>query len=327
MSTLEKSNPTENSIPDISAGVDVDKPVLTILYQDEHMVAVDKPAGLFVHRSFMDKDEIYFALQLVRDQIGQYVYPVHRLDRPTSGVLLFALSKDVATKLSEAFANKSSQADALVATGNNTVKDADINDISEISDLAMVKTYYALVRGHLSATVEQDRSLEEAKRHIDSNNSMGADESANTTESAIGFIDHPLKEKLDKLGDKNVSRDKPAQSAQSYYQVKQQASLAITVGKFNSVRYSLVKVQPVTGRRHQIRRHLAHLRHPIIGDINYGDNKQNPFFIEHFGFKRLMLIAKSLEFNHPVTKEKIKISASFDNQWQQVFAELQWPLG
>ena len=65
-----------------------EKPVLTILYQDEYLVAVDKPAGLFVHRSFMDKNEIYFALQLVRDQIGKYVYPVHRLDRPTSGVLL-----------------------------------------------------------------------------------------------------------------------------------------------------------------------------------------------------------------------------------------------
>jgi tRNA pseudouridine65 synthase len=140
------------------------------------------------------------------------------------------------------------------------------------------------------------------------------------------LIDHPLKEKLDKLGDKNVSRDKPAQSAQSYYQVKQQASLPIKVGKFDSVRYSLIQVRPITGRRHQIRRHLAHLRHPIIGDINYGDNKQNPFFIEHFGFKRLMLIAKSLEFNHPISNERIKISAPFDEQWQQVFDTCQWPL-
>ena len=69
-----------------------EKPILTILYQDEYIVAVDKPAGLFVHRSYMDKDEIYFALQLVRDQVGKYVYPLHRLDRPTSGVLLFGLN-------------------------------------------------------------------------------------------------------------------------------------------------------------------------------------------------------------------------------------------
>ncbi|WP_425457511.1 pseudouridine synthase [Colwellia echini] len=246
------------------------------------MVAVDKPAGLFVHRSFMDRDEIYFALQLVRDQVGQYVYPVHRLDRPTSGVLLFALTKEVATLLSEAFANKSKQAE--LESGADSVSQTSM----------MEKTYYALVRGHLAV--------------------------------AADLIDHPLKEKLDKLGDKNVSRDKPAQSAQSYYQVKQQASLPIPLGKFDSVRYSLVEVKPITGRRHQIRRHLAHLRNPIIGDINYGDNKQNPFFIEHFGFKRLMLHAQSLAFNHPITHEKINIVAPFDEQWQQVFHELEWPL-
>ena len=275
----------------VAANKEAEKPVLNILYQDEFMVAVDKPAGLFVHRSYMDRDEVYFALQLVRDQVGQYVYPVHRLDRPTSGVLLFALTKDVASKLSEAFANKSSQ----VTIGKNAepTNTQEKKLSGDDCNLAMVKTYYALSRGHL--TVPE------------------------------GLIDHPLKEKLDKLGDKNVSPDKPAQSAQSYYQVKQQASLPIKVGKFDSVRYSLIRVRPITGRRHQIRRHLAHLRHPIIGDINYGDNKQNPFFIEHFGFKRLMLIAKSLEFNHPISNERIKISAPFDKQWQQVFDICQWP--
>lgn len=255
-----------------------DKPILTILYQDDYLVAIDKPAGLFVHRSFMDRDEIYFALQLVRDQIGKYVYPVHRLDRPTSGVLLFALSKEVAQKLNEAFAKKSN--------GDGTIE---INGESELT-----KTYYALVRGHLPLTEQTE------------------------------LIDYALKEKLDKLGDKNVSRNKEAQSAQTYYQVIKQASLPVAVGKFDSVRYSLVKVLPVTGRRHQIRRHLAHLRYPILGDINYGDNKQNPFFIQHFGFKRLMLIAKSLCFIHPITKKKLVISAEFDQQWQHVFAELNW---
>ena len=129
-----------------AGSVIVDKPVLKILYQDEYLVAVDKPAGLFVHRSFMDKDEIYFALQLIRDQIGQYVYPLHRLDRPTSGVLLFALTQDVARLMGQAFTDRKIQ-----------------------------KTYYALTRGHL----------------------LGE-----------GLIDYPLKEKLDDLGDKNVSRDK-----------------------------------------------------------------------------------------------------------------------
>ena len=274
---------------DISAP---EKPILTILYQDEYLVAVNKPAGLFVHRSFMDKDEVYFALQLVRDQIGKYVYPVHRLDRPTSGVLLFALTKEIAQKMNEAFANKSNS-----ASDKNIERKAETEGEFEQSDeTELTKTYYALVRGHLSITEKSE------------------------------LIDHPLKEKLDKLGDKNVSRDKAPQSAQTYYQVIKQASLPIPLGKFDSVRYSLVQLQPVTGRRHQIRRHLAHLRHPIIGDINYGDNKQNPFFIKHFGFKRLMLIAKSLSFIHPVTKLKVTITAEFDEQWQYVFTMLNWSL-
>ncbi|MDG1751704.1 MAG: tRNA pseudouridine(65) synthase TruC [Thalassotalea sp.] len=239
-----------------------EKPELTILYQDEFLVAIDKPPGLFVHRSFMDKDEIYFALQLVRDMVGQYVYPLHRLDRPTSGVLLFALTEDVARLMGQAFTDKTIQ-----------------------------KTYYALTRGHLLND---------------------------------GVVDYPLKEKLDKLGDKNVSQNKEAQSAVTQYQSITNATLPIRLGRYDSVRYSLIKLLPETGRRHQIRRHLAHLRHPIIGDINYGDNKQNPFFIQQFGFKRLMLIAKSLSFKHPIHQSAITISCQFDQQWQSVFERLSW---
>lgn len=233
-----------------------EKPVLTILYQDEYLVAVDKPAGLFVHRSYLDRHEIYFALQLVRDQIGQYVYPVHRLDRPTSGVLLFALTEEVARHMTELFTQRN-----------------------------ITKTYYALTRGHLT---EQ------------------------------GEIDYPLKEKLDKIADKFADQNKPAQSAITLFESISTATLPIAVGRYPSVRYSLIKLLPKTGRQHQIRRHLAHLRHPIIGDINYGDNKQNPFFIQHFGFKRLMLIAKSLSFKHPVSGKQVVIEATFDEQWQHV---------
>ena len=102
--------------------------------------------------------------------------------------------------------------------------------------------------------------------------------------------------------------------------------MPISLGKFDSIRYSLVKMIPITGRRHQIRRHLAHLRHPIIGDINYGDNKQNPFFINHFGFKRLMLIAKSLSFIHPMTQQNITINVPFDEQWRHVFKTFDWSI-
>ena len=267
-----------------------EKPVLTILYQDEYLVAVDKPAGLFVHRSFMDKYEIYFALQLVRDQIGKYVYPVHRLDRPTSGVLLFALTKEVAQKMNTAFTEKTEEGVEANA-GIDPMCEADL-----INKTQLTKIYYALVRGHMPITEQSN------------------------------LVDYALKEKLDKLGDKYVSRDKASQLAQTYYKVIKQATLPIALGKFDCVRYSLVKLAPITGRRHQIRRHLAHLRHPIIGDINYGDNKQNPFFIKHFGFKRLMLIAKSISFIHPITQKKLIINAHFDEQWQQVFNALEWKI-
>ncbi|MGB0936630.1 MAG: pseudouridine synthase [Colwellia sp.] len=264
-----------------------EKPVLRILLQDEYLVAVDKPAGLFVHKSFMDKHEIYFALQLVRDQIGQYVYPIHRLDKPTSGVLLFALNKDVARLMSEYFSQKSDSIDEITQ----------FNQLQEADNPKLIKTYYALVRGYLGD---------------------------NTLPSKPQLINYSLKEKLDKIGDKYAKQDKPAQSAITQYQVLKQASLNVPLGKYDSVRYSLVKLTPITGRRHQLRRHLAHLRHPIIGDINYGDNKQNPFFIQHFGFKRLMLIAKNLSFIHPITKQWISVEAEFDEQWQKTFEVLNW---
>jgi len=79
-------------------------PPLEILFADDHLVAVHKPSGLLVHRSPIDRRETRFAMQLLRDQLGRRVYPVHRLDKPTSGVLLFALSADSARPLARAFA-------------------------------------------------------------------------------------------------------------------------------------------------------------------------------------------------------------------------------
>ncbi|WP_371189116.1 tRNA pseudouridine(65) synthase TruC [Thalassotalea maritima] len=239
-----------------------DAPKLDILYQDDNLVAVNKPSGLFVHRSYLDRDQRYFALQLVRDLVGCYVYPVHRLDRPTSGVLLFALDQQTARAMGQAFTDKT-----------------------------VDKTYYAITRGHLVGS---------------------------------GQVDYPIQEKLDKLGDKFVGEDLPAKPAVTDYYCVNTATLPIAVGKYPSVRYSLMRLMPHTGRRHQIRRHLAHLRYPIIGDINYGDNKQNPFFAEHFGVKRLMLHAYKLQFVHPHSGEQICITAPIDHHWRQVFNALDW---
>ena len=79
---------------------------IEIIYEDEYIVAINKEAGLLVHRSWLDKGETRFAMQLTRDAVGCHVFPVHRLDKPTSGVLLFAKSSAVARSLTEAFTER-----------------------------------------------------------------------------------------------------------------------------------------------------------------------------------------------------------------------------
>lgn len=235
---------------------------LTILYQDDYLVAIDKPAGLLVHRSMIDKHETEFAMQMLRDQIGQHVFPVHRLDRPTSGVLLFALSADIARIIGQTF-----------AAGQ------------------MQKTYYALVRGYVDGE---------------------------------GQIDYALKEILDKKSDKKARQDKEAQDAVTDYRCLATAQLPYPVGRYDSVRYSLLELTPQTGRKHQLRRHMAHIRHPILGDTTHGDGKQNGFFFEHFEMRRLMLMAQSLTLPHPTTQAKMALRTGFDRHWLAAFEKLGW---
>ncbi|MDF4536342.1 tRNA pseudouridine(65) synthase TruC, partial [Vibrio parahaemolyticus] len=193
--------------------------MLEIVYQDEYLVAVNKPAGMLVHRSWLDKHETEFVMQTLRDQIGQHVFPLHRLDRPTSGVLVFALSSQIASEVMPMFANHE-----------------------------MEKTYHAIVRGW----------IEEAN-----------------------VLDYPLKEELDKIADKFAKQDKEAQSAVTAYRPLAKVELPISTGKFATTRYCLMEMQPKTGRKHQLRRHMAHLRHPIVGDTTHGDGVHNRLFREH----------------------------------------------
>jgi tRNA pseudouridine65 synthase len=79
--------------------------MLEIVYQDDHLIAINKPHGLLVHRSSIASDAKEFALQLLRDQVGRFVSPVHRLDRKTSGLLLFAFDKDVEIAMHQQFQN------------------------------------------------------------------------------------------------------------------------------------------------------------------------------------------------------------------------------
>jgi tRNA pseudouridine65 synthase len=232
---------------------------LSIVYQDEYMVAMDKPPGLLVHRSLIDKHETRFAMQMLRDQIGQHVYPVHRLDRPTSGVLLFALSAEVARLLNQQFASQK------------------IN-----------KTYFAIVRGH-------------------------------TPEA--GLIEHALKEKLDKIADKMVKQDKPAQEATTAYQRLETFELPFPVSRYPSARYSLVKLAPKTGRKHQLRRHMAHINHPILGDTTHGDGKHNKFIREQYAFSGLALTCSALELIHPVTLKELTIQCESEQRMFKLLSE------
>ena len=238
------------------------KETLEILYHDEHLVAVNKPSGLLVHRSMIDRHETRFAIQLVRDQIGQRVYPMHRLDKPTSGVLLFALNPDIARLMTEAFTT------------------------SQVS-----KTYLAVVRGYIN---EAD------------------------------IIDYPLKEELDKIADRDARQDKAAQSAITHYKRLGTVELPYPVGRYQTARYSLVELKPQTGRKHQLRRHMKHIFHPIVGDTTHGDGKQNTFMRQQFDCHRLLLHAAELSFIHPVTQQAITLRAGLDEVFSEVIEAMGW---
>jgi tRNA pseudouridine65 synthase len=96
------------------------------------------------------------------------------------------------------------------------------------------------------------------------------------------------------------------------------------VGRYPVARYALVRALPETGRMHQIRRHLAHLRHPIVGDVNYGDGKHNRFFRERLGVRRLLLHARALELPHPGTGERVRIEAPLPGEMETLFRGFGW---
>jgi len=236
--------------------------MLEIIYQDEWLVAVNKPSGWLVHRSWLDRDEKVVVMQTVRDQIGQHVFTAHRLDRPTSGVLLMGLSSEAGRLLSQQFEQHLIQ-----------------------------KRYHAIVRGWL----------------------MDA-----------ATLDYPLVEELDKIADKFSRTDKEPQPAVTRYRGLATVELSVAVSKFPTTRYGLVELDPQTGRKHQLRRHLTHLRHPIIGDSKHGDLRQNRSAAAHFGLNRLMLHASELSLTHPFTGEPLTLRAGLDDVWMQALTQFGW---
>ncbi|MDH5474858.1 MAG: pseudouridine synthase [Cyclobacteriaceae bacterium] len=224
---------------------------LDILYKDNYMVAINKPHGLLVHRSSIAKDASEFAMQMLRDQINEHVYTIHRLDRKTGGVLLFALNEYTHKAMQKQFAE-------------NKIK----------------KIYKAIVRGY--------------------------------TEHE-GEIDYPLKREDGKI-----------QEAYTAYKTLQQTEINISSGNHNTSRYSFVEVYPQTGRMHQIRKHFAHILHPIIADRPHGCNKQNKMFKEKFNMQTMLLHAASVNFIHPDTGENIIIKTGIQSEFMRMIHELEF---
>lgn len=233
---------------------------LDIIYQDKFIVAIHKPAGLLVHKSPIDKHEIYYAMKILRNQIGQWVYPVHRLDKPTSGILLFALHSDIASQLSEEFEKR-----------------------------LVKKTYQAIVRGY-------------------------------TPES--GTIEHALKEiAVFKQLQKAIAQKEPQEATTTFRNINT-FELPISDGRFPSSRYSLVELKPETGRKHQLRRHMKHISHPIIGDVKYGKGSHNRLFQEQFNSNRLLLAATKLVVTHPVLNQALVLECPPESSFSNTLAQL-----
>ena len=226
--------------------------MLKILYQDDDFIAINKPNGILVHRTKIAQDTEGFALQLLRNQIKQRVYPIHRLDKPTSGVLLFGLHSEAAKQMVTAFTNRTIE-----------------------------KQYWAIVRGY-------------------------------TEKEAV--IDYALQ----------IDKYKPRKQAITEYKTIQKIEIPQPIGRYKTARYSWIEATPKTGRMHQLRKHFKHIFHPIIGDRKYGDRDHNRYFREELGYTSLFLLARSLKFVHPFSKETITITAPLSEEMAQVFQSFNW---
>lgn len=225
---------------------------MNIIYEDESLLVIDKPNKMLVYPSPMAKNCHWFATKELAKLGYENLHTIHRLDRPTSGVLLFAKNAEMAKEMSLLFRNKKIE-----------------------------KCYICLVRGY---TEDEGR----------------------------------IEKELKKDGEGEL------QNASTYYKTMERNEVDRQISKYPKSRFSLLKVEPLTGRMHQIRRHLAHLRHPIIGDKRYGDRHYNKYMLEKLKMENLMLHASSLSFVHPFTKEKLKIVAPLPAAMCKLLNELHF---
>ena len=223
-----------------------------IIYEDESLIAVDKPHKMLVYPSPLAKNCHWFATKELKKLGYSNLHTVHRLDRPTSGVLLFGKNKTIAKELSLLFRN-------------NEIK----------------KTYLCIVRGFTDD---------------------------------LGVIDKELKKDGDGI----------LQIAETHYKTLEKQEVNVEISKYPNSRFSFLAVEPITGRMHQIRRHLDHIRHPILGDKRYGDRHYNRFLKEELTIDNLLLHAYKLSFIHPLTKEDLEITAPIPEVMRKALDEFSF---
>ena len=224
--------------------------MLEIIYQDEDYVAINKPHNLLVHRTQISEEKEFFAVQILKEQVGKWLTPCHRLDRKTSGVLLFAFNKEAGVAAMKSF-----------------------------SQQEIKKEYIVLVRGFL-----QEK----------------------------GFIDKDLAKENGTL-----------QKAFTNYERLECFELPFEVSRYSHSRYSLAKVMPETGRMHQIRRHMAHLRHYVIGDKVHGECKHNKVFEERYNLQTMLLHANKLEFPHFRENKIVTLKAGMHPVFKTILERLR----
>lgn len=215
---------------------------LRVLYEDAEVVVVDKPSGMLVHAGWADDGPL--AVEQAGALVGGRMFPVHRLDRATSGALIFARSVESARELGRAF-----------------------------MEGEVAKTYWALVRG---------------------------------VPPESGLVDHPIPKR----------EGGPRVPARTRFE---------RLGASTVERCSLVRAMPETGRLHQIRRHMKHLSHPLVGDVNYGQGPINRHFRATYDLHRLALHATELAFAHPITRAPLRVIAPLPPELVRTFRALGLP--
>jgi tRNA pseudouridine65 synthase len=225
-----------------------------LIYEDNYIIAVNKPNNFLVHHSKMANNVIteVSLVALIKAKYDLKVYPIHRLDRKTSGVIICAKKREFVSKFQNLFKD-------------NTIQ----------------KVYYSIVRGFspISGTIDTDVKGRDSEVY---------------------------------------------KTALTHYVTKATKELEIAVTPYNTSRYSLIVLQPKTGRLHQLRIHLNKINHPLIGDPKYGDRFHNRMFKREFNCDKLFLHARSITFVHPYTNEVLTVTAKFPTDWFVIFKRFNW---